>query len=310
MFSAIRKRLGLLRKEKSAEPLGEEGKRIDEKKLDQICWDLEIALLESDVAQPVADEIINRLKNDLKDKRIAKGFDLAEAVEASLKKSVASLLEKYTANFYEELLKKKRPAAVMFVGINGTGKTTVVAKIAHLLKEKGHSVVIAACDTFRAGAIEQLKVHGERLDIRVISHEHGGDAAAVAYDAIEHAKARHREFVLIDTAGRMQTNSNLMEEMKKIKRVAQPDIIVFVGDALAGNDAIEQARAFNEAVGIDMVVLTKVDADARGGAALSIAHAVGKPIAFLGTGQGYGDLIQFDPNWMAERLVSASPPEP
>lgn len=303
MFSSLRKKLGLL-KSRESEPIGEEGKRIDGRKLEQVCWDLEVALLESDVAQPVADELVSRLKSELAKKRIAKGFDLGEAVEAALKGSVKELLQGYTVDFYGELSRKSRPAAVMFVGINGTGKTTVIAKIAHMLKSKGNSVVIAACDTFRAGAIEQLKIHGERLDVRVISHEHGGDAAAVAYDAIEHAKARHRDFVLLDTAGRMQTNSNLMEEMKKIKRVSNPALIVFVADALAGNDSIEQARAFNEAVGIDMVVLTKIDADAKGGAALSIAYAVKKPIAFLGTGQGYGDLIPFDPQWMAERLVS------
>jgi len=308
MFSALRKRLGLLRKEKEeelTEPFGENGRKIRKERLDDICWDLELGLLESDVAEPVAEEIIADLKKNLAERKLAKGFELEKAVEDSLRSSVRRMLSEYTADFFSTVSKLERPGVIMFVGINGTGKTTVVAKLAHMLKERRYSVVIAAADTFRAGAIEQLRIHGEKLDVRVISHEHGGDAAAVAYDAIEHARARHRDFVLIDTAGRMQTNSNLMDEMRKIRRVADPDIVIFVGDALAGNDAVEQARAFNDAVGIDMVVLTKVDTDARGGCALSIARTVKRPIAFLGTGQGYADLIPFDPDWIAGRLVTA-----
>lgn len=309
MFTALKKRLGLLKRdslEDMSEPLGEQGKKIREDRLEEICWDLEMALLESDVAEPVAEEIIGDLRNDLRGKRIAKGFDLENAVEGSLKSSVRKLLSSSVADFYDCVSRSEKPVVIMFVGINGTGKTTVVAKLAAMLKEKGETVVIAAGDTFRAGAIEQLKVHGESLDVRVVSHEHGGDAAAVAYDAIEHAKARHRDIVLIDTAGRMQTNSNLMEEMKKIKRVADPDFVVFVGDSLAGNDMVEQAKSFNDAIGIDMVILTKIDADAKGGSALSIAKTVGKPIVFLGTGQKYGDLMKFDPGWMAERLVAST----
>ncbi len=308
MFSALKKRLGLLKDYAGEEPprgvIGEDGKRIRGEKLDEICWELELGLLESDVAQPVAEEIVASVKKELGGKRIAKGHDLEEAVAAALRDAVRSILKQYVVDFYGVVGPLKRPTKIMFVGINGTGKTTVVAKLASRLKAKGFTVAIAAGDTFRAGAIEQLKVHGDALDVRVISHEHGGDAAAVAFDAIEHAKARHRDFVLIDTAGRMQTNNNLMDEMKKIRRVAEPDIVVFVGDALAGNDMIEQAKTFNETVGIDMVILTKIDADAKGGSALSIAKTVNRPIAFLGTGQKYDDLIPFDADWMASRLVS------
>ncbi|MBX8633853.1 MAG: signal recognition particle-docking protein FtsY [Candidatus Thermoplasmatota archaeon] len=308
MFSALKKRLGLL-KDDSAKPvsetaIGEEGKKISDEKLDEICWELELGLLESDVAQGVASEIIAGMKKELRGKRIARGHDLAKAIEASLKENVKKILSEYSVDFDSVVAGTERPTKIMFVGINGTGKTTAVAKLANMLKKKGYTVIIAAGDTFRAGAIEQLKVHGEALDVRIVSHEHGGDAAAVAYDAIEHAGARHRDFVLIDTAGRMQTNNNLMDEMKKIKRVAEPHITIFVGDALAGNDMIEQAKKFDEAVGVDMVILTKIDADAKGGSALSVTRAIRKPIVFLGTGQKYEDLMPFRPEWMAERLVS------
>jgi fused signal recognition particle receptor len=164
------------------------------------------------------------------------------------------------------------------------------------------SCVIAAADTFRAGAIEQLERHSEKLKVKLIKHQAGADPAAVAFDAIEHAKARRKDVVLVDTAGRMHSNINLMDEMKKIKRVAPPHMIIFVGDALSGNDTVIQARKFDETVGIDCAILTKIDADAKGGAALSIAHAVGKPIAFIGVGQEYDDLISFNPKWMVERL--------
>lgn len=308
MFSALKKRLGLLKERTEDEQLsgaiGEDGKKIREEKLAEICWELELGLLESDVAQPVAEEIVASMKKELSGRKIARGRDLEEAVTAALRDAVKDILKQYVVDFYSVVGGLKRPTVIMFVGINGTGKTTVVAKFASMLKKRGYTVAVAAGDTFRAGAIEQLKVHGDALDVRVVSHEHGGDAAAVAFDAIEHAKARHRDFVLIDTAGRMQTNNNLMDEMKKIRRVAEPDIVVFVGDSLAGNDMIEQAKSFNETVGIDMVVLTKIDADAKGGSALSIAKTINRPIAFLGTGQKYDDLIPFDADWMAGRLVS------
>jgi fused signal recognition particle receptor len=190
----------------------------------------------------------------------------------------------------------------MFVGVNGTGKTLSIAKIAYLLQQHGKSCVMAAGDTFRAGAIEQLTIHADKLGVKIVKHGPGSDPAAVAYDAIEHAKAKHKDVVLLDTAGRMQTNSNLMDEMAKIKRVAKPDMIIFVGDALSGNDAVEQAKRFNEVVGIDGVILTKVDADAKGGSSLSIAYTIGKPLLFIGVGQGYDDQIPFNPEWMVQHI--------
>jgi fused signal recognition particle receptor len=194
----------------------------------------------------------------------------------------------------------------MFVGINGTGKTTTIAKIGHMLMKQGYSIVIAAGDTFRAGAIQQLEKHADKLGVKLIKHEAGSDPASVAYDAIEHARARKRDVVLVDTAGRMQTDTGLMEEMSKIERVAGPSLVIYVGDALAGNDAVNEAMAFNRAVGVDAVVLTKVDADAKGGAALSIRYATGAPVIFVGTGQEYKDLEAFSPGWMVERIFGSA----
>ena len=272
---------------------------ISEKKLDELMWQLEMALLESDVALEVVEKIKGEVKKKLMEmpRKEAKGM-----VERALKEAIENILKKSEGDFFAEIEKKEKPYVIMFVGVNGSGKTTAIAKLAHLLKKRGYGCIIAAADTFRAGAIEQLEKHAKNLDVKLIKHNFGADPAAVAYDAIEHAKAKHKDFVLIDTAGRMQTNINLMEEMRKIKRVANPDMIIFVGDALTGNDAIEQARRFNEVVGIDGVILTKVDADAKGGAALSIAYTIKKPLYFIGVGQGYDDQIPFKAKWMLERI--------
>ncbi|MCL1904998.1 MAG: signal recognition particle-docking protein FtsY, partial [Methanomassiliicoccaceae archaeon] len=227
---------------------------------------------------------------------------LDEVVELSLKNSISNILKLNEFDFDAWFLTKNRPVVVMFVGINGTGKTTAIAKIANRLIKDHKTVVLAAADTFRAGAIEQLTIHSEKLGCRIVKHSADADPAAVAFDAIEHAKAKRRDAVLVDTAGRMQTNSNLMDEMKKIKKVARPDLVMFVGDSLAGNDAVEQARAFDAAIGVDAIMLTKIDADSKGGAALSIAHTIGKPIAFVSNGQEYDQIIKFSSKWMMDRL--------
>ncbi|NIP35827.1 MAG: signal recognition particle-docking protein FtsY [Thermoplasmata archaeon] len=280
------------------------GKMLKEKKLDDLLDDLEVLLLESDVALPVAEEIKEVLKEELVGRRLKRDVDVDEFIEAALRDSIRKVLSVDPVDLDVYVREHEKPVVLMFVGVNGTGKTTAIARIAHRYKKQGYSVVLAAGDTFRAGAIEQLTIHSERLGVKIIKHKAGSDPAAVAYDAVEHAKARYKDIVLIDTAGRMQTNVNLMDEMKKIQRIAKPDQVVFVGDSLAGNDAVEQARKFEEAVGIDFAILTKIDADAKGGAALSIAHAVGKPIAFVGTGQEYDDLEVFDPDWMVDRLFA------
>ena len=280
------------------------GRSLKEKKLDELLDELEVILLESDVALPVAEEIKEALKEELLGKRIKRDVDVDEFIEVALMSAIRKVLAVDPVDLDAYVKEHEKPVVIMFVGVNGTGKTTTIARLAHRYKNMGLSSVFAAGDTFRAGAIEQIQIHGDRLGIKVIKHKAGSDPAAVAFDAVEHAKARYKDLVLIDTAGRMQTNINLMDEMKKIQRISHPDLVVFVGDSLAGNDAVEQASRFDEAVGIDIAILTKIDADAKGGAALSIAHAVGKPIAFVGTGQEYDDLEVFDPDWMVDRLFA------
>lgn len=277
-------------------------KKIKEDSLEDLLWELELALMEADVALPVVEEIKEGVKQNLIGKKYSRGHTLEEVVELSIKDAVHNVLKLNEFDFDAWFAEQKKPAIIMFIGINGTGKTTAIAKIANRLQNAGSSVVLAAGDTFRAGAIEQLSIHSEKLGCRIVKHSQDADPAAVAYDAIEHAKAKKKDCVLIDTAGRMQTNSNLIDEMKKIVRVAKPDLKIFVGDSLAGNDAVVQATAFDDAVGIDAVILTKIDADSKGGAALSIAHTIGKPIAFVCNGQEYGDIIKFNSEWMLNRL--------
>jgi len=290
-------------KEKAVFTDGILGKRLKADKVEVLMHDLEIILLESDVALPVVEAIKKNVKKHLVGRKVRIGVDPGEVVEESLKLALRRVLKADKRINLDELVESgKKPISLMFVGVNGTGKTTSIAKVAHRYMQRGKTCVLAAGDTFRAGAIEQLTKHAEKLGIKIIKHQAGSDPAAVAYDAIEHAKARKRDLVLIDTAGRMQTNINLMDEMKKIKRVSDPDLIIFVGDSLAGNDAINQANKFDETVGIDGAILTKIDADAKGGAALSIAYAVGKPILFVGTGQEYEDLVKFSTKWMIKRL--------
>jgi fused signal recognition particle receptor len=278
---------------------------ISETKLDDLLWDLEVDLLESDVAYTVIESIKKDIKDELKHVSFERG-KVGDLVENVLKNAIAHVLKSNELDFNKFIEKNKKPVVMMFVGVNGSGKTLAIAKIATLLKKYGKSCVMAAGDTFRAGAIEQLSIHAENVGVKIIKHGPGSDPAAVAYDAIDHAKAKHKDVVLLDTAGRSQTNINLMDEMAKIKRVAKPDLIIFVGDALAGNDAVEQAKRFNEVVGIDGVILTKVDTDAKGGSALSVAYTIGKPLLFIGTGQGYEDQIPFNPDWMIENIFGKS----
>jgi len=219
-------------------------------------------------------------------------------------------LKKAFSNFIDKLSTTEitdrdieRISDELFLGPNGHGKTTTIAKIAKMLINEGISVVAAASDTFRAGAIEQLEIHCKRVGVRVIKHKYGADPAAVAYDAIMYAKSKGIDVVLIDTAGRMQTDRDLMNQMKKIARVVSPDIKIFVGDALTGNDALEEARKFNEEIGIDCSILTKIDADIKGGSALSIIFATKKPIAYVGTGQGYSDIIKFNAEWFVDKIL-------
>jgi len=307
MFKQLREKLFGWRKKADAkvtEIFSDSGGKISESKLEEVLYDLEMILLESDVALPVVKEIVDNFAESIKGKRVTKKLNFQDAVREALMQAIEKALSTDKINILELVTKAPKPVIIMFVGVNGTGKTTVIAKLAHLFQKQGMSCVIAAGDTFRAGAIEQLERHGENLGVKIVKHSTGSAPAAVAYDAIEHAKARQKDVVLVDTAGRMQTNLNLMEQMKKIKRVANPNLVIFVGDALAGNDVVEQAKKFQETVGFDAAILAKIDADAKGGSALSIAHTVGKPILYVGTGQGYDDLELFNPHWMVKRLFA------
>ena len=282
-------------------------KTIQEKHVEDILFELEMELLQGDVAMDVATEVVESVKENLVGKKIKRSNDITEYTFYALRDAVSDIISIEGKSMTEMLEEKKaqgEPLVVMFVGINGTGKTTTIGKLANYYLKKGYTPVIAASDTFRAGAIEQVTHHADNVGVKIIKHQKGSDPAAVAFDAVEHAKAQNKELVLIDTAGRMQTNTNLMDEMKKIKRVSKPDLVIFVGDAITGNDATEQARKFNEAIDIDGVILTKADADSKGGASLSIGYVIQKPIMFLGVGQGYDDIMEYDSEWMLNQLFS------
>ena len=276
-------------------------KELTERVLDDILLDLQIALLESDVAQEVVDDLSVKLKKELLGLKLEKEQEAAEIVQSKLQTALADIFARTDRFDLIERIKLKKdgrgePFVVVFLGINGTGKTTTVAKIANLLRRTGFSVVVAAGDTHRAGAIEQLEQHASRLSLKIVKQRYGADPSSVGRDAYDHAKKNHIDIVLLDTAGRMQTSKNLMDEMGKIVRVVKPDVKLFIGDALAGNDTINQAREFFQYTNFDGAILTKVDADAKGGSAISIAHITSRPIVYIGVGQGYDDIIPFDSN--------------
>lgn len=275
--------------------------------LDEIIDQLEIELLESDMGHSAVMEVITNLKANLIGARIDTRKGLDKIVETVVRKSLQNLLEAGYWDFdrtIRSFVAESTPVSIMIVGVNGTGKTTTSAKIAHRMTEEGYSVVLAAADTFRAGAIDQLSAHADRIGVRCIKSQRGGDSAAVSRDAIESAKAKGDDIVIIDTAGRMQNKANLMEELKKIHRITKPHLVIFVADALAGNDAVTQAKEFQRILNFDGVALCKLDTDAKGGAALSIAHATGRPIVLAGVGQEYGDLQDFDPEWFLDSILN------
>lgn len=293
-------KIGLLDKLKAA--VLEQEFIIDDKSLKEPLWELEMALLESDVALPVAEKIVESVKTELVGSRRKIGSDTGKIVEEALRKAILKVVSVDSFDFDEFIKKTGKPVSIVFVGVNGTGKTTTIAKMTERFKEQGYSVVIAAGDTFRAGAIEQIDRHAEALGVKIIKHQEGADPAAIIYDAIQFARAKHKDIVLADTAGRMHTNINLMDQLKKVCRVNNPNLVIFVDEAVAGNDAVERAKLFNSAVPINGSILTKADADSKGGAAISIAYATGKPILFLGIGQSYKDLVKFEPQWLVARL--------
>ncbi len=286
-------------------------KEITGRVLDDTLLDLQIALLESDVAQEVVDGISAKLKKELLGVKLEKGEEAGTVIEGKLQQAIAGIFDRagrldLVGRIAAKKQAKQGPFSIVFLGINGTGKTTTVAKVASLLHKRGFSVVVAAGDTHRAGAIEQLTQHAERLSLKVIAQRYGADPSAVGRDALDYAKKHYIDVVLIDTAGRMQTSKNLMDEMGKIVRVVKPDAKLFVGDSLAGNDTINQAREFFQYTNFDGAILTKIDADAKGGSAISISYLTSKPVVYIGVGQGYDDMIPFDPDKFIQSLFGKS----
>jgi fused signal recognition particle receptor len=279
-------------------------KELTEADLSGPLEEMVLSLVESDVALEAAEALAAQMRSGLAGTRVARGRGTEEAVAAALRAALGTVLgPPGAAGRFEAGLAGDGPAVVVFAGVNGTGKTTTVAKMASRFRGQGRSVVLASADTYRAGAVEQLKIHGDRLGLRVIAHDYGSDPAAVVTDAVEYARARSLDLVLADTAGRIHTDENLMEQLKKIVRVTKPRAVVFVDDATAGSDALARAREFHGALDVAGSVLTKFDADPKGGCALSIAHVTRKPLLYVGTGQNYGDLQPFDPDWLIGRLL-------
>ncbi len=281
-------------------------RKITEDDFNSIVDELKITLLQNDVAFEVVEKIVDDMKKELVGKSVKRG-KVQDVIIKSLKNALLDVLKQEWIDVEKVIEKCKnegRPALILFVGFNGVGKTTTLAKLGFMLKNKGHKVVFAAGDTFRAASIEQLEFHGKLLDIPVIKHKYGADSAAVIFDAVKHAKAKGYDVVLADTAGRSHSNVNLMDELKKVVRVNNPDFKILVIDSLTGNDAVEQARRFDDAVGIDGIILTKFDVNDRGGAALSVGYITKKPILYVGVGQDYPELMKFEPEFIVNELLA------
>jgi len=275
-------------------------KKISREQFEKIFWDMEVSLLENNIAVEVIEKIKEDLTEKVVEKPLARG-KIEEIITGSLAGSIREILKEDSFSLIERV-KEKKPFVVCFVGINGSGKTPTIAKVAKMLLDKGLSVVLAASDTFRAASIEQLQLHADKLGVKLIKHNYGSDPAAVAFDAVKYAKSKSVDVVLIDTAGRIHSNVNLKDEMKKIIRISKPDLKIFVGESITGNDCVEQAKNFNEAIGIDGIILSKADIDEKGGAAVSVSYVTKKPIIYIGTGQEYKDLKEFDSSLIVDSL--------
>jgi len=276
-------------------------KTLSEEKFDELFWELEVALLENNVAVEVIEKLKADLKAELTSGKVSR-LGVEELVLLSLRNSINDVLDIPGFDLVGRIQKSKKPFVIAFIGVNGSGKTTTLAKVANLFLTEELSVVMAASDTFRAAAIDQLKEHADKLGVKLISQGYGADPAAVAFDAIEHAKAKNLDVVMIDTAGRLHSNTNLMAELQKVIRVAKPDLKIFIGESITGNDCVEQAKEFDRLVGIDAIILSKADVDEKGGAALSVSYVTKKPILYLGVGQAYGDLKEFDKEQILKNL--------
>jgi len=276
--------------------------KLDEDDFERLFKELEMTLLENNVAFSVIDQIKKKMKDEFVNKPISKK-EIESRIKEILRETLSEILTDPFDLIEKVKSKKEKPFVIVFFGINGSGKTTTIAKVAHLLGKNKLKCVLAASDTFRAASIEQLEKHAANLGINVIKHQYGADPAAVAFDAIAHAKAAGKDVVLIDTAGRMHTKADLMREMEKISRVAKPDLKIFIGESITGNDAVEQASAFNKSIGIDGIILTKADVDEKGGAMISVSKVTGKPILFLGTGQKYDNLEIFNKDKIIKSIL-------
>ncbi len=282
-------------------------KELNEKNIKDSLEELKLSLVKNDVAYSVAQKI----SDDVKAKILGTRIDRANKIEGFIKDAIMSTIREILQvskpfNLLDKVKEKSvlgAPLVLVFLGVNGTGKTTTIAKVANYFKKNNVTCVIGAADTFRAGALEQLEKHANNVGIRIIKHEYKSDPSSVVFDTIAHAQARHIKAVLIDTAGRQVIDKNLMREMSKIVNVADPDYVIYVGDAMAGNDVVSQVENFSQVVRVDASILTKVDADIGGGAALSVAYLTKRPIVFVGTGQGYDDLQPFDADWFLKKIV-------
>jgi len=277
---------------------------IKDSDVSSVMEDFEMQLLTADVALPVAEEIAKDVRSKLVGSSV-KSSQLESHVNSAIYDSILEVTKQDSFDIFQMIAECEKPLRVLFIGPNGAGKTTAIAKFAHMLTKNGKTCVIAAADTFRAAAIEQTSEHAKRLNVPVIRHDYGSDPAAVAFDAVKYAKAKGIDVVLIDSAGRQETNRNLIEQLKKIERVAQPDLKLFVGEGISGNALLSQVSEFHKAIGLDGVILTKMDVDAKGGTVISIKKATGVPILYLGVGQGYDDLVAFDSSYIAKRIMAS-----
>lgn len=278
-----------------------EEKEIKESDVEELLWNFQLTLVQANIAQEVAEKLCSNVRKTLVGSRIKRSEEVGSLVKNSLRSSVLDILNVDGVDL-ADAVKESRPAVIVFLGVNGVGKTLCIAKVARYLAKKKMSSLMAAGDTFRAGSIQQLEIHGSKLGVKVVKHDYGSDAAAVCFDAIESARAHGIDAVLVDTAGRLQSNKALMDELKKIVRVAKPRLKIFVGDSLTGSDLVSQCETFNREIGIDGIILTKSDVDEKGGAAISAAYVAKKPILFLGTGQDYDDLVPFEPEKFVDSL--------
>ncbi len=274
-------------------------RRID----DDLLEEIEEILIEADVGVPATMRLIESVKKRARERKLSEGSE----VVALLKEEIAAILRQSQV---VSTATSPGPVVWLIVGVNGVGKTTTIGKLATLFAAEGKKTMIAACDTFRAAAIEQVAIWAERSNVEMVRSQSGSDPASVAFDAAKAAKARGVDILLVDTAGRLHTKANLMEELKKIRRVvnkAVPDALVFsklIIDGSTGQNALSQVKVFTDAVGCDGIIVTKLDGTAKGGVMIAVSEELGVPVEFIGLGEGIDDLQRFDPDKFAEALFA------